>query len=241
MPSLETRPLRDNPIGFRYFHLLSMAFVMSLLVSDTIAVKIITWAGFTLPAGIIVFPVAYIFGDVLTEVYGFERTRSVIWFGFICLAAMAIFYYVATLLPPAGFWTDQAPFARLFGFVPRIVVASFIAYLIGEFLNSVVLSRMKIATNGKHFWLRAVGSTLVGEGADSIVFNSIAFAGVMPLKVLGVVMFSGWLLKCLYEVVALPLTYAIVGWLKRAEGIDTYDRGVRYTVLPTAPVGPTAP
>jgi uncharacterized integral membrane protein (TIGR00697 family) len=151
----------DIPAGYRHFHVVAMIFVASLLISNSIAVKIIALWKFTLPAGILVFPVAYIFGDVLTEVYGFKRTRSVIWWGFFCMAGMATFYWLATLLPPAVFWKDQEAFARLFGFVPRIVVASFIAYLIGEFMNSVVLSRLKVATDGRHFWLRAVSSTVV--------------------------------------------------------------------------------
>lgn len=234
MPAPETRPLNENPVGYRYFHIVAMIFVASLLIANTVAVKIITFAGFTLPAGIIVFPVAYIFGDVLTEIYGFRRTRSVIWCGFGCLAGMAFLYWIATILPAAPFWTDSEPFARMLGFVPRIVFASFIAYLVGEFLNSFVLSRLKVKTEGKHFWMRALASTAIGEGADSIVFNTVAFAFVFPWKVLGVIMLSGWVLKCLYEVIALPITYAIVGWLKRAEGIDTFDRDVTYRVLPTA-------
>lgn len=231
--ALETRPLGENPVGYRYFHLVAMIFVASLLIANTIAVKIITFANFTLPAGIIVFPIAYIFGDVLTEVYGFRRTRSVIWCGFACLAGMAGFYWIATLLPAAPFWQDSVPFARLLGFVPRIAFASFVAYLVGEFLNSMVISRMKVKTEGKHFWARALASTAIGEGADSVVFNTVAFAFVFPWKVLGVIMLSGWILKCAYEVLALPLTYVIVGWLKRAEGVDTFDRGVTYNVLPT--------
>jgi uncharacterized integral membrane protein (TIGR00697 family) len=211
-----------------------MVFVASLLISNTLAVKIISWAGFTLPAGIIVFPIAYIFGDVLTEVYGFRRTRSVIWWGFICLAGMAFLYWLATLLPPAPFWTDQEVFARLLGFVPRIVFASFIGYLAGEFLNSVVLSKLKVRTEGRHFWARALASTVIGEGADSVVFNIVAFAFVLPWNVLGVFILSGWFLKTLYELIILPVTYAIVGWLKRKEGIDTFDRGVRYAILPSS-------
>jgi len=205
-----------------------MIFVSSLLISNTIAVKIITVLGFTLPAGIIIFPVAYIFGDILTEVYGYRRTRTVIWWGFFCLAGMALFYWLATVLPPASFWGDQEAFVRLLGFVPRIVISSFLAYLVGEFLNSAVLSRMKVATEGRHFWLRAVGSTLIGQGADSIVFNFAAFLGVFPLKSVAFIAFSGWVLKTLYEIVVLPVTYKITGWLKRVEGIDTFDEDVSY-------------
>ena len=220
--------LNYAPKGFRLFHGLAMVFVFSLLVANTLAVKIISIGVFTLPAGIIIFPIAYIFGDVLTEVYGFEKTRSVIWWGFGCLLAMAAFYWFATLLPPAPFWKDQEAFARLFGFVPRLAVSSLIAYLIGEFLNSVVLSRIKIATGGKHFWLRAIASTIVGQGADSTVFNFAAFLGVFAFHDVVFIAFSGWVLKSLYEVLALPITYPVVRWVKRVEGIDTFDFGVSY-------------
>jgi uncharacterized integral membrane protein (TIGR00697 family) len=221
-----------HPKGYRYFHVVAMIFVASLLIANVIAVKVITWGPFSLPAGIIVFPVAYVFGDVLTEVYGFRRTRSVIWWGFACLAAMSFFFWLAAALPPAVFWNDQAAFSKLFGLVPRIAASSFVAYLIGEFLNSAVISRMKVATEGKHFWLRAVASTLVGEGADSVVFNFLAFSGVFPLKQVATIAVSGWILKSAYEVVALPLTYAIVGWLKRSEEVDTFDIGISYSPLP---------
>jgi uncharacterized integral membrane protein (TIGR00697 family) len=220
--------LTKAPPGYRAFHALAMIFVFSLLVANTIAVKIITLGSFTVPAGIIVFPIAYIFGDVLTETYGFEKTRSVIWWGFGCLLAMAAFYWIATLLPPAPFWKDQEAFARLFGFVPRIAVSSLFAYLVGEFLNSAVLSKMKIVTNGKHFWLRAIASTIVGQGADSIVFNFAAFLGVFPVKDVVMIALSGWVLKSLYEVLALPVTYPVVRWVKRIEGIDSFDHGVSY-------------
>ena len=206
-----------------------MVFVSSLLIANAIAVKVISVWGFTLPAGIIVFPIAYIFGDVLTEVYGYANTRTVIWWGFFCLAGMSVFFWLATLLPPAVFWKDQEGFAKLFGFVPRIALSSFVAYLIGEFLNSVIMSRMKVLNDGRHFWLRCCLSTFVGEGADSFVFNFAAFGGVFPVRTVGYIAFSGFVLKSLYEVVALPITYAVAGWLKRTEGLDVYDRGISYT------------
>ncbi len=215
--------------NYRLFHVSAMVFVATLLISNTIAVKIIQAGVFTLPAGILVFPVSYIFGDILTEVYGYRKSRSVIWWGFFCMAGMSLFYYIATILPPAVFWKDQEPFARLFGFIPRIALSSFIAYLVGEFLNSFVLSKLKIKTEGRHFWLRAVASTIVGQGADSLVFNIAAFAGVFPFTTVLFIAFSGFVLKSLYEVVALPITYKIVAYLKKTEGIDTFDRGISYT------------
>lgn len=217
------------PRGFRYFHVVAMIFVTSLILSNALAVKIVTIFGFTLPAGIIVFPIAYIFGDVLTEVYGYQRTRSIIWWGFFCLALMAFFFWAGTLLPPAPFWKDQEAFARLFGFVPRIALSSLIAYLVGEFLNSAVLSKLKVKTGGKHFWLRAILSTVVGQGADSVVFNLCAFLGVFSLSNVLFIAFSGWVLKSAYEVVALPLTYICARFLKRTEEVDTFDRGINYS------------
>lgn len=218
-----------RPVGYRMFHVVGMVFVTCLLVSNAIAIKVISIWGFTLPAGIIIFPIAYIFGDVLTEVYGFQNTRTVIWWGFFCLAAMTLFFWLATLLPPAPFWKDQEAFAKLFGFVPRIAMSSFVAYLVGEFLNSVVMSRLKVVTEGRYLWLRAVSSTIVGEGADSLVFNFAAFYGVFPTASVAYIAFSGFVLKTLYEIVALPATYVICRKLKRVEGVDTYDRGINYS------------
>ncbi|HYC54057.1 MAG TPA: queuosine precursor transporter [Candidatus Binatia bacterium] len=216
------------PQGQAYFHVVAMIFVATLLISNTIAVKVTQAGPYTLPAGILVFPISYIFGDILTECYGFARTRSVIWTGFACLAAMSAFYWLATLLPPAAFWTEQESFSRLFGFVPRIAASSFLAYLIGEFLNSSVLSKLKLLTSGRHFWLRALLSTIVGEGADSVIFNFAAFGGVFPVATVAWIAMSGFILKVAYEIIALPITYVVVAWIKRAEGIDVYDYGVRY-------------
>jgi len=219
----------ERPIGFRHFHAVAMIFVTSLTIADTIAVKIISVGPFTLPAAIIVFPISYIFSDILTECYGYEKTRTVIWWGFFCLAGMSLMYWIATLLPPAPFWTDQEPFRRLFGLVPRIAMSSFVAYLVGEFLNSMVMSRIKVLMSGRHLWFRAVASTVVGQGADSAVFYTAAFAGIYPALTLLKIGVSAFVLKCAYEVIALPLTYVIVHWLKKAEGVDVYDNNVNYT------------
>jgi uncharacterized integral membrane protein (TIGR00697 family) len=218
----------NQPTGYRYFHGVSMIFVATLLIGNTLATKIIQLGSFTLPAGIICFPIAYIINDCLTEVYGYEKTRSTIWWGFICLALMSLFYYIATLLTPAPFWTEQAAFARLFGFAPRIALASFIAFLIGSFLNSYVMSIMKIKTKGKYLWTRTIGSTIVGEGADSIVFNCAAFIGVFQLGDVMKIAISGFVLKTLYEVIMTPLTYIFIGWLKRKEEEDEFDIDADY-------------
>lgn len=216
------------PSGYRYFHGVAMLFIASLLIGNTLAVKIIQVGNFTLPAGILCFPVAYIVNDCLTEVYGYEKTRSVIWWGFFCLALMSLLYYIATLLQPAPFWTDQPAFERLFGFAPRIAIASFIAFLVGSFLNSWVMSSMKVKTKGKRLWTRTIGSTIVGEGADSLIFNCVAFLGIFQFADVMQIALSGFVLKTLYEIVMTPLTYAAVGWLKRKESEDKYDIGINY-------------
>lgn len=219
----------SHPQGYRYFHVVAMLFTASLLIANALAVKLVSVAGFTLTAGIIVFPLAYVFGDVLTEVYGYRKARSIIWWGFVCLALMAFFFWAGTRLPPAPFWTDQEAFARLFGFVPRIALASLVAYLVGELLNASVLSRLKVRTEGRHFWLRALLSTVVGQGADSLIFNLAAFLGLFPLRDVLYIALSGWVVKSLYEAAVLPLTALCTSALKRAEGVDAFDRGVRYS------------
>lgn len=217
-----------KPVGYRLFHAVGMLSVALLIVSNTVAVKVVEIWGFVLPAGIICFPLAYIFNDVLTEVYGYEKTRSVIWWGFFALALTSIIYYVATILTPAPFWKDQESFAKLFGFVPRIAIASFLAYLVGSFLNSYVMSYMKIKTKGKHLWSRTIGSTIVGEGADSIVFNFVAFYGIFDFSNLIKIAISGFILKTLYEILATPLTYFVVNKLKKIENEDKFDHGISY-------------
>jgi len=218
----------EKPVGFRLSDVMAMIFVTMLLISNTVAVKIISISSFVLPAGIICFPIAYIFGDVLVECYGYQRTRRIIWWGFGCLAIMSIFYWIASVLPPAAFWEGQSAFQKFFQFAPRIAAASFVAYLVGSFLNAFVMSRMKVRMKGKHLWMRTIGSTIIGEGADSLVFNFAAFLGVFGLKEIAFIAFSGFVLKTLYEVLATPVTYMMVGWLKRVEGVDIFDRDVSY-------------
>lgn len=215
----------DTP---RYFHLVAMIFVSMLLISNTIATKIIEVYGFILPAGILCFPVTYIFSDILTEVYGYVRTRSVIWGGFICQALMSFFYWLSVQTQPAGFWEGQEFYARFFGLVPRIVLASMIAYLTGEFLNSFVLSRLKIFTKGKFLWTRTIGSTIVGQAADSFIFNFLAFLGIYSIGNVAYIAFSGYVLKVLYEILATPITYFIVNKLKKLDKIDQFDHAISY-------------
>ncbi|MFZ5789974.1 MAG: queuosine precursor transporter [Pseudomonadota bacterium] len=206
-------------------------FVTCLIVSNIIAVKLIEVHGFVLTAATVIFPVSYIIGDVLTEVYGYARARRVIWLGFACNLVAVIAIWVGGLLPGAGFWDGQEAWNRILGFTPRLLAASFAAYLVGEFLNSFVLAKMKLATNGRYLWTRTIGSTLVGQLADTGIFVTAAFGGVVPLEVLLNTAGTEWVAKVGYEVLATPLTYLVVGWLKRAEGVDYYDRDTRFNPL----------
>ena len=207
-----------------FFVILVALFVTGLIVSNIIAVKLVILGGLLLPAAIIIFPVSYIIGDVLTEVYGYRWARRVIWLGFLCNLVVALAIAIAQCLPAPEFWDGQAAFDRILGQTPRIVAASFLAYLVGEFANSYVLARMKVATQGKHLWLRTIGSTIVGEGLDSAIFISIAFWGIIPGDILVSAIVTQWLVKCAYEAAVTPVTYLVVGFLKRREGIDAYDR-----------------
>jgi len=226
--------------AYRYFPLVTAIFVTCLIVSNIIAVKLAAFGPWFLPAAVIVFPVAYIFGDVLTEVYGYARTRQVIWIGFGCNLLAVLVIWVGGLLPAAPFWNAavydspaaaQQAYAAILGFTPRLLLASFAAYLVGEFLNAFVLARLKIATTGKHLWLRTIGSTLAAQLADSALFISIAFVGILPGAVLGQTLLTQWLFKSAYEAMATPLTYWVVNFLKRAEHEDYYDRETNFSPL----------
>ncbi len=209
--------------GYRYLNLVTAVFVTCLITSNIVAVKIIDVAGVVVPAAVVIFPLSYLFGDILTEVYGYARSRQVIWIGFGCNALTALAVWIGGRLPSAVFWDGQAAYVRILGATPRLLLASFIAYLVGEFLNSLVLARMKIATRGRWLWTRTIGSTLVGQGADSLIFITIAFAGSLSAANLTRVVVAQWLVKSAYETLATPLTYAIVGFLKRTEREDYYD------------------
>ena len=219
--------------SYRWFNLVTAAFVTTLVISNIIAVKLVGIFRLYLPAAVILFPVAYIFGDVLTEVYGYGRARQVIWTGFLCNLLAVIAIWIAGRLPAAPFWSAgvyaspelaQQAYQAILGFSPRLLVASFIAYLVGEFLNSYVLAKLKVKTAGRFLWLRTISSTLVGEGADSALFISIAFWGILATGDLGRAILSQWLFKVAYETLATPLTYWVVRALKRAEGEDYFDR-----------------
>jgi uncharacterized integral membrane protein (TIGR00697 family) len=219
--------------NYRFFPLVTALFVTTLLISNIIAVKVAQIAGLSLPAAVILFPIAYIFGDILTEVYGYAKARQVIWTGFFCNLLAVIAIWIGGLLPPASFWTAgsfttpdgaQQAYQAILGFTPRLLLASFIAYLIGEFLNSFVLAKLKVQTKGRFLWLRTITSTLVGQAADSTVFLTVAFIGIFPPGDLGLAILSQWAFKVSYEIIATPLTYVVVNWLKQVESEDYFDR-----------------
>ena len=212
----------------KYFDLIGMAFVAVLLLSTIAAQKLFVLGPLVLPAGILLFPLAYIFGDVLTEVYGYARSRRIVWMGFAMSLLMVITFAIAVALPPAPGWPMQESFAAVLGFVPRIVFASLLAYLCGEFVNSYVLAKLKVRTSGRHLWFRTIASTLIGEAVDTSIFMTAAFWGVLPLPVLLSAMLSAYLVKVGYEIAATPITYQVVNALKRAEGIDHYDVGTNF-------------
>ena len=224
----------------RWLSAITAVFVTSLIVSNIIAVKLISVGPFFLPAGILIFPISYIFGDVLTEVYGYARARRVIWIGFFCNLLAVIMIWLSIQIPPAPFWSagslgssesSQQAFRAILGFTPRLLAASFVAYLCGEFLNSFVLARMKMATRGRHLWLRTNGSTLVAQLADSSIFILLAFYDIIPSPVLGPMIVTQWLTKSAYEAVITPFTYIVVNYLKRVEREDYYDRGTNFNPL----------
>ncbi len=212
----------------KYYLYISIVFVVVLMISNTVGTKIVQIGPLSLVGANLIFPISYIFGDILTEVYGYRASRKIIWAGFFSVIFMAFCYWFVKVLPPAPFWKNQEAYNVILGGVPRIVVASMIAYFLGEFSNSFVLSKMKIWSNGKHLWMRTIGSTVVGEGVDTLVFIVIAFAGLIPVAALVSVILSGYIVKVAIEVVATPVTYFIVNKLKKAEGIDVYDRGISY-------------
>ncbi len=214
-----------------WFTVIVALFITALITANIIAVKLIDVGGYILPAAIIIFPISYIIGDVLTEVYGYHRARRVIWLGFACNLFAVAAIWAAGMLPAAGFWDGQGAYDRIFGAAPRILAASFAAYLVGEFANAYVLAKMKIATAGRMLWLRTIGSTVIGQGLDSAVFMTIAFAGILPPKALVAAVLTQWIAKTAYEAAATPLTYGAVGFLKRREGIDIYDTDTRFNPL----------
>ena len=201
--------------------IITAIFVTCLITANIIAVKVISLGPIMLPAAIFIFPLSYIFGDILTEVYGYRQARKVIWLGFICNLIFVIFVWIGQILPPAPFWEGQKAYESILGYTPRLLAASFLGYLAGEFTNSFILAKMKIMTQGRWLWSRTIGSTVFGQGLDTSIFITLAFIGTpsfVPIMIL-----YHWLAKTAIEALATPLTYAIVNFLKKKEAIDTYD------------------
>ena len=234
---------RPTPAGaadrhaFRHFDLVMAAFVAILLLSNVLGagkvaqVRLPGIGDWPFGAGILFFPLSYIIGDVLTEVYGYARTRRVIWVGFAATGFMALMSWVVVALPPAPDWANQAAYETVFGQVPRIVGASMVAFWAGEFVNAYVLARMKVWTAGRHLWARTIGSTFVGQGVDSLLFYPLAFWGAdgWTTGLVVTVLFTQWALKVGWEVLLTPVTYLVVNGLKRAEGVDLFDEGTDFT------------
>lgn len=216
----------------RLFMCIGIIFVTCLLLSNLIAGKM--WAvteNITLPAAVILFPLTYIIGDVFTEVYGFRNARIIIWLGFGCSFFAVMIYLITIALPHPGYWENQEAFATVLGTTPRVAAASFAGYLFGEFSNSIVLSKLKVATKGKNLWIRTILSTVIGEGLDSVIFITIAFWGTMDNSVVLQMILFQYLFKVSYEVIFTPVTYLVVKLVKKAEGIDTYDEGIKYSLI----------
>ena len=216
--------------SYRYYDLVMAAFVTVLLCANVIgAAKVAEIGGFVFGAGVLFFPISYVFGDILTEVYGYARARKVVWAGFGALAFASFMSWAILAFPPATGWPHQDAYETVFGSTPRIVLASLIAYFSGEFCNSYVLAKMKPVTKGRRLWTRTIGSTIVGEAVDSAIFYPVAFLWVWETELVWRVMVSNYLLKVLWETVMTPFTYRVVNFLKRAESEDYFDRDTNFT------------
>ena len=229
---VEAGALAGRPL--RYFDFVMAAFCVVLILSNVVgAAKVAEIGGFTFGAGILFFPISYVLGDILTEVYGYARARRVIWAGFAASLFAALMCSVIVAMPPAPGWGGQEQYAAVFGQVWRIVAASMLAFWAGEFVNSYVLARMKVWTQGRMLWARTIGSTVFGQGVDSLIFYPLAFLGVWTNAQVLTVMVTNWALKVAWEAILTPLTYAVVGWLKRREGVDVYDEATDFTPFRT--------
>jgi uncharacterized integral membrane protein (TIGR00697 family) len=222
-----------EPVRYRYFDLIVGVFVTALIASNLVATKRAMVGGYVIGCGILVFPISYIFGDVLTEVYGYARSRRVIWIGFACAALTAGLFAISDWMPPDPSWHGQEAFHAVLGQLPRVVAASLTAYVVGEFANSFVLAKMKVLTGGKHLWMRTIGSTLVGQLVDSAVFYPLAFLGSegWTLALIVRVGWNNYLLKVALETLFTPLTYVVVNFLKREEREDVFDTETDFNPL----------
>jgi uncharacterized integral membrane protein (TIGR00697 family) len=229
-----TTPQRSIGRSFKYLDALTTAFVVILLVSNLIAQKVCLlgpisvgrWSvgPFAVSGAVLLFPITYIFGDVFTEVYGFAASRRAIWLGFFGTALLYVIGAIVIALPSAPGWRNQQAFSTVFGFIPRILAASLIAFWAGEFANSYTMARLKLLTNGRKLWTRTIGSTVVGQAVDTVLVITLTFGGIYPIRVLINIIVTGYALKVGYEVIATPITYLVINWLKRAEHADAFDR-----------------
>lgn len=215
----------------RMFMGLGVVYVTCLLLSNLIAGKLIAVGGLILPAAVILFPITYIFGDIFTEVYGFRNSRLVIWLGFACNLLAVGVYMLVVWLPHPEFWNGQDAYKTVFATTPRVLIASLAGYLFGEFSNSIILSKLKVIMNGKRLWVRTIGSTIVGEAFDTVIFITFVFWDAVPKDVLLQMILLQYAWKVVYEIILTPATYVAVRKLKRIEGVDVYDRGISYNIF----------
>ena len=219
---------------YKYYDLVMVAFVTMLLCTNLIgASKVTTVLGYEFGAGTLFFPISYLFGDILTEVYGYARSRKVIWAGFIAMIFASLMSFIIINMPPAQSWTDQKAFETVFGTTWRITVGSLLAFWVGEFMNSFVLAKMKIKNSGRMLWLRFIISTMVGQCVDTVIFYPIAFYSIWETKLLITVMYHDYILKIVWEILAIPFTYMFVGFLKKAESEDYYDINTNFNPFST--------
>ena len=213
------------------FMVLGIVFCVCLVAANLLETKVVQLGPIAVTAGLIVFPVSYIINDCIAEVWGFRKARLIIWMGFLMNFLVVALGQIAVALPAAPFWEGEEGFNFVFGMAPRIAVASLLAFLVGSFMNAYVMSRMKVASHGKHFSVRAILSTVAGESADSLIFFPLAFGGLMPLEELGKMMLVQVILKTLYEIIILPVTVRVVSYVKRVDGSDVYDEHISYNIL----------
>lgn len=221
----------NNTKNYKYLGAISVFFVSVLLISNIASTKIVDFGWFVFDAGTLLFPLSYIFGDILTEVYGYKKTREVIWLGFFSALMMSLVFFIVGKLPPAADWGNQAAYDSILGMTPRIVLASLVAYTLGSFSNSFILTKMKIWFKGKYLWMRTIGSTLVGELVDSSLFILIAFLGVFSPSLLITLIISNYIFKTLVEILFTPITYKVIKFLKKNENEDYYDIGTNFNPL----------
>jgi uncharacterized integral membrane protein (TIGR00697 family) len=218
--------------SFKHLDTITALFVTVLLISNIASTKIVAFGPLTFDGGTILFPLSYIFGDILTEVYGYARSRKVIWIGFVAALLMSLTFILVGVLPSAADWANQDAYDKILGLTPRIVIASLIAYFAGEFSNSFTLAKLKVRMNGQQLWLRTIGSTLIGQVVDTALFILIAFTGIVPNSLIWTLIVSNYLFKCGVEILFTPVTYWVTGWLKQQEHEDFYDRDTNFNPFP---------